>query len=202
MRRFMSASAVAVLLFAVGCGSDDESEPASQQDHPTMGHAGGAAEAKSIDLAFAQAMIPHHESAVEMAEIARDRAESDFVRSLADAIVQTQSAELETLRAKESELLQAGADAGDLRMDHATMGMDADPSDLREANPFDPAFIELMIPHHEGAIAMAEMELEKGSDTELLSLARAIISAQEREITAMEDHRSAPASGDGSHHSG
>jgi uncharacterized protein (DUF305 family) len=60
----------------------------------------------------------------------------------------------------------------------------------------------MTIPHHESAVAIAQMELEKGSDRELQALARQIISAQEREIAAMEDHQNARGAGDGSHYSG
>lgn len=51
----------------------------------------------------------------------------------------------------------------------------------------DQHFIEQMIPHHEGAIAMAKVALEKSSRPEIISLASGIISAQEREITNMQD---------------
>lgn len=46
-------------------------------------------------------------------------------------------------------------------------------------------FIEQMIPHHEGAIEMAKLALERSKRPEILSLANAIIEAQQREITDM-----------------
>jgi uncharacterized protein (DUF305 family) len=95
-------------------------------------------------------MIPHHESAVEMAEIAQGRGESRFVKQLADDIVGTQNIEIDTLRAQDAELEQAGIETGELDMDHDMMSMDEDPPVLRAAEPFDRRFIALMIPH-EGA---------------------------------------------------
>jgi uncharacterized protein (DUF305 family) len=61
-------------------------------------------------------------------------------------------------------------------------GMDHNISMLETADPFDPAFLEMMIPHHEGAITMAKAQLANGSDHELKQLAQGIITAQQREI--------------------
>jgi uncharacterized protein (DUF305 family) len=81
------------------------------------------------------------------------------------------------------------------------MGMDDDPAMLQDADPFDAEFIDMMIPHHEGAIAMANVELEQGKDPELKALARDIVDAQEREIAEMREHVDAP-DDDAMHHSG
>lgn len=178
------AVSMAILTLAVaGCGSDD-SESA----------AGG----NGTDRAFARAMIPHHESAVQMAEIAQQRGESQFVKDLADDIVGTQNAEIETLRAQDAELEQAGVEPGDLGVDENMMGMEGDPSMLQSADPFDREFIDMMIPHHEGAIEMAKVELDKGADPDLKALAEDVIDAQQREIAAMREHLNGGADGEDS----
>lgn len=81
------------------------------------------------------------------------------------------------------------------------MGMDGDMSMLETATPFDPAFLTMMIPHHEGAVAMAKAELAKGKDPELKQLAQTIITAQQREIREMRAEGDA-GSGSTDEHSG
>ena len=51
----------------------------------------------------------------------------------------------------------------------------------------DQDFVAMMIPHHQGAIAMAEVELRYGHDPFLRKLAQDIIAAQDHEIAAMQD---------------
>lgn len=52
---------------------------------------------------------------------------------------------------------------------------------------FDRAFIQMMIPHHQGAIDMAELALENAKHEEMKQLARDIIEAQQREIDMMKE---------------
>lgn len=175
-RKILPALAVAGALLGAGCG-DSSDDSASQ-----------ATGGNPVDRAFVADMIPHHESAVQMAQIAQRRGSSEFVKKLADDIVRTQNAEISTLRAADQRLKSAGVSAGSLGVPQHMMGMDDDPASLKTATPFDRAFIRMMIPHHEGAIVMAKAEMAKGSDSELKTLAGDIIKAQEREIGEMREH--------------
>ena len=87
----LSALAVLVALTFAACGSDEET---------SAGSGGG----NSTDRAFAADMIPHHESAIEMAEIAQERGESEFVKTLAANIIESQSEEIKTLKSEDSSL--------------------------------------------------------------------------------------------------
>lgn len=162
-------------LALAGCGSDEGSSA----------DAGG----NGTDRAFVVAMVEHHGSAVEMAEIAQDRGTSPFVKKLAGDIVRTQNAEMATMRREDEGLDVAGVKPGDLGIPEHQMGMTGDPAMLRDVRPFDRAFIDMMIPHHQGAIRMARVEMDKGSDPELKKLAGEVVDAQTREIKEMNAHR-------------
>lgn len=178
--RTWTACAVALLIaiaaMAAGCGSDEGSKKSS------------AASGNATDRALVEQMVPHHRSAIEMAAIARTQATSSFVKTLAAGIASSQQAEIAQMRRVDRRLADAGIAQGDLGMSHEKMGMAMDAQMLRGAKPFDDKFIAMMIPHHEGAVAMARVELAKGSNGELKQLARSIIRVQQREISAMRAH--------------
>ena len=164
---------IAVAAIAAGCGSDD--------DHDMAGSAGNA-----TDTAFVNDMVPHHESAVEMAELARERAEHPELRKLADDIIAAQNREIETMKSVKADLADGH---GHMSGDEHSRGMAMDPHELRNAKPFDRAFIDMMIPHHAGAVTMAKEELDKGENPTLRGLADDIVAAQAREIAQMREWR-------------
>ena len=163
-------------LTVAGCGDDSSSDT------------GASAAGNAVDRAFIADMVKHHQSAVAMATIAQERGESAFVKQLADDIVRTQDEEIDVMRGEDQTLAEAGIEKGSLGVAEHMMGMDADVASLKTAKPFDKAFIAEMLPHHEGAVTMAEAELSKGKSTKLKLVAQDIITAQEREIAAMRKH--------------
>jgi uncharacterized protein (DUF305 family) len=172
-RAALLPAALATVLLAVGCGGDDESGPT------------GEVRANGTDVAFVNAMIPHHEQGVDAADLALSRAQHRPLERLAEEIVQVQSVELGTLRSVRDVVDEAGVEEGDLGLSEEEMGTHPDPAELRNASDFDCAFLELMIPHHEGAIRMARKELEGGIHAELRRMSEDIIDTQGFELQQM-----------------
>src|SRR3546814_148581 len=149
------------------------------------------AEFNDADVAFAQQMIPHHQQAVEMAQLAADRAERQEVKDLAARVEAAQAPEIARL---EGWLGEWGEDLPmeGMDMDHGQDGMgmmsDKDMSMLESASgaEFDRLFLEMMVRHHSGAIDMAEEELRDGQHPGALEMAPEIKDTQEAEVADME----------------
>ena len=170
-------AAVVVLAFAAsGCGDDEDDGAASASGNTT-------------DTAFVADMVPHHQGAIEMAKMAQEEGEHAEIKQLARDIIAAQQSEIGVLERAGRELDQERVKRGHLGMSDAEMGMDHDMSMLESADEFDKAFIDMMIPHHEGAIRMARMEIADGEHATLRKLADDIIAAQGREIAQMRDWR-------------
>jgi len=151
---------------------------------------------ETFDLRFIDGMILHHQGAIAMAEAALEHSDREEIRKLAQAIVVAQQTEIEQMQ----QWRQAWyPDAGpEMVMYHAEMGhtmamseemkaammMDVDLGVADEA--FDRRFLEAMIPHHEGALVMAEQVLERSDRTEMQELARNILTTQQQEIEQMQ----------------
>jgi uncharacterized protein (DUF305 family) len=169
-RALSTAAAVLLLALSIGiaacCGDETDGR-------------GNAA-----DAAFAADMAVHHEGAIEMAQLAVERGERDEIQQLAQDIIAAQEAEIETMERLRAELPEP--DEAD-RRSPGEMGMEMDAAMLEDAKPFDKAFIEMMVPHHEGAIDMAEELRAEGEHPELQAMAADIISSQRAEIDQMRE---------------
>lgn len=195
MRHFTRARTAAVALglalALAGCSDNDKS---SNDDGQAAGPTGK--EFNQADVEFAQQMIPHHRQAVEMAELAEQRAGSAEVEELAAAIAAAQGPEIETMSGwlsawgEEVPEETSGMDHGDSAMEEMPgMMSDEDIAQLEAANgaPFDQAFLTKMIEHHEGAVEMAETEQAEGKNTDAITLAGKIRADQTAEIQTMQD---------------
>ncbi|HPE11331.1 MAG TPA: DUF305 domain-containing protein [Actinomycetota bacterium] len=160
----------------------------------------------NADVVFAQSMIPHHEQAVEMADLALapNAGASAQVRDLARQIKGAQAPEIQQmtgwLNGWGAPTAMPGSDgSNDLgAMDHSghdmagmTMAGMMTADDMRalaaaSGTEFDRLWLEMMIAHHEGAIAMAGQVDTTSQDPQVKALADAIVIAQNEEITTMQ----------------
>lgn len=172
--------------------------PAAMNETASVPMTGGALDALFIDM-----MVPHHQGAVEMAKIALERGEHPEILAMAEAIIASQQAEIDQMKAWKlawygssdtppmSAMPAMEEMPGMGGMGHA-MDMQAEVDALRGApEPFDLAFINAMIPHHQSAIDAAQKVLDSAEHPEIKALAQAIIDAQQKEIEQMEEWRKA-----------
>lgn len=188
MRTTVLAAALSLTaLFGAACSSDDSTVTAPEEDAAVAKH-------NEADVVFAQGMIPHHEQAVEMAQLAADRAESDQVLDLAERIEAAQEPEIEEMTAW-LDAWDEDVPSGSGMDDHSGMDMgpgtgmmsaeDMEALDASSGSEFDQMFLEMMILHHEGALEMAEAELADGEYPDALALAQRILDTQQAEIDEM-----------------
>lgn len=176
--------------------SSDEHEMA---DH-SMSMDLGPADA-DFDLRFIDAMVLHHQGAVNMAKEAQQKSKRPEIQQLADDIIKAQEREITQLQqwrkswysnAGEKPVAYSDSMRHTMSMSNKqikSMRMDLD---LGEADAkFDLRFIDGMIPHHEGALVMAQEALNKSNRPEIQKLAQEIVSSQQKEIDQMKKWRQA-----------
>lgn len=182
--------AAAMLALLGACGGDEEASKSPEATGPSSSSV-------PFDQAFIDAMVPHHRSAIEMATAAKTRGltQPDLV-TIADDILVSQQREIDQMldwRAQWFGSRKLGPVLPEvLGVSESVAGMDhGGPDEILEATDADATFAELMIPHHESAVTMAEVALRKAQHQELQQLAKDIIAAQKREIDMMEEHAGA-----------
>lgn len=148
----------------------------------------------SVDATFIEGMIPHHEGAIEMANLALLNAKTDEVKNLSKNIIASQQKEIDDMKTwyKEwfGEDVSTASNSSSMTTEggHDMMHMDSmsgDMAKLEVSTSFDKDFVEQMIPHHEMAIMMAQTMLRTTSRNEMKVLAQTIIDSQTMEIEQM-----------------
>lgn len=198
--KFALPGALVALAFTAGCGSsmDDHNmgsaaTPAASSS-PTAGSGASATPAagphNDADVMFATMMIPHHTQAIEMSDLVLAKTGIDAkVVDLATRIKAAQGPEVDQMHGW---LAGWGVDpsAGGMGgMDHGSDGMmnQADMDALKDADGDQATelFLTGMVKHHQGAVQMAQTELDDGSNPDAKKLAETIITTQKTEITEM-----------------
>jgi len=197
MKKFgLTAIALTTTALLLGaCGSSDMGSMdmgSSDSSSVDMGYSiPESADFNDADVMFAQMMIPHHEQAIEMSDIALDpnTGASAAVIALATQIKGAQDPEISQMK---NLLTTWGMPMEMGSMDHSSMmdGMlsleEMDTLGQLKGAEFDKAWAKGMIAHHEGAIAMANDVLANGKNSEILALANAVVSGQSTEIETLK----------------
>ncbi|MFM2115340.1 MAG: hypothetical protein RI908_1081 [Actinomycetota bacterium] len=189
MKKTLSLMAVALVAVLAACGSNS-SDTAGGSDATTASTT-ATNTFNNADVMFAQMMIPHHEQAIEMSDMALDptMGASEEILDLATQIKDAQDPEITQMK----NLLMAWnkPEAADSGMNHSSMMSGMMSSDemaelgKKMGKDFDVAWAEAMIAHHEGAIEMANTVLDDGTNADIRALAQAVIKGQQAEIETL-----------------
>ena len=208
-KRITATLAGLVLTATLAACADQGATPPAATTSPTGSTSATATESESAsasassevsadhndqDTTFAQMMIIHHEGAIEMSQLAIERAESPEVVALAERIAEAQGPEIEEMTAWLSAWGEDVSPGGHGGMDMGGMDMNGMSQeemmtqlDGMSGADFDQAFLEAMIAHHEGAIEMSEQQVADGQNPDAVALAEKIIDDQRAEITEMRE---------------
>lgn len=190
-----SALAITALLATFGATQPANAAPtpAPMSESNTMKMGMGAAG----DISFTQMMLPHHQQAIQMSNLALKHAKSPLVLALAKQIKAAQTPESTMLRA----WLKGWGAPMSPAMDHSSSGSmsgmtagstgmmnEADIAKLARARGtnFDNKWLQMMITHHQGAIASSRQVLKTTSNALVQKLAKSIIAGQSTEIATMK----------------
>jgi uncharacterized protein (DUF305 family) len=136
----------------------------------------------NFETKFMTDMIDHHAMAVHMAEMCVEKAIHEELRTTCEAIIATQSQEIELMQSWLSRwygiTYEPQMKPGAMRQMEKMMAMSSE--------EFEIAFMEEMIRHHEGAIREAEQCLKRAYHEDLIDLCQNIIETQSAEIAEME----------------
>ncbi|WP_435737694.1 DUF305 domain-containing protein [Cellulosimicrobium sp. PMB13] len=198
-RVLVPAIALVTAASLAACSNDEEPghDMASMSPSTEAGDQESPAEGdwfNQQDVDFAQMMIPHHEQAIEMSDVIVAKEGVDpQITDLANQIKDAQGPEIAQLTTWLEEWGSPLPESDSMgSMDHGSMdGMmsDEDMQALQDAQGAEAGrlYLEQMIVHHQGAIEMAQTEVDEGKNEDAVAMAQQIVDTQQAEISTMED---------------
>ncbi len=174
-------SSFAVLALLAGC--TNTTQDTSHGDHGDHSdHSETMETMGETETMFATMMIPHHQQAIDMSELALTNSDNQDVRKLAQQIIDAQAHEIEQMQT------WIDGHGHEVHGDHEMAGMASEEDMAKlatlESPEFDELFLNLMIVHHEGALEMVSM-LDGTDKAEAKELAQHIVEVQKAEIELM-----------------
>lgn len=159
-----------------------------------------------VDQHFIEMMIPHHQDAIAMADLALIRGKRPEVKKIALAIKKEQTREIQEMRTWYKQWFGKevpphsmtdmgmmgdhhqgqGTGSGMMGQGQGMMSMTTDFDALKKAPDFDKEFVRQMIPHHQMAVRMAQMASGRAAHPEVRTLAQSIIRYQNAELAQMQ----------------
>lgn len=193
----LASTALITALALTGCGQNDNpgmSEMDQGSSHSSPSPSEADADFNAADEMFVTMMIPHHQQAIEMADLILGKDGIDErVVALAQQVKDAQGPEIETMQGwlQEWGLPSPDTSAGGMHgMDHGGgMMSEEDMTAMATATGVEATrlFLQGMIEHHNGAITMAEAELDGGQNPDSLKLAQQVIDGQRAEVVTMQE---------------
>lgn len=147
-----------------------------------------------VDSDFARGMIPHHQGAVDMAQIVLRYGKDPEIKAFAEWVILAQEQEIARMQnwlyrrgaAEPSATTEAVKATKEYQRSMEAMARMHSGMAIDYTGDADLDFVRGMIPHHQGAIDMANIEITSGGDPEMLKLAHNIIASQNQEIAKMQ----------------
>jgi uncharacterized protein (DUF305 family) len=189
---------VALVVALCACDGADRDRPAAGEKVPGTDGTGigtDTAGTAAYDVRFLDTIVPHHDEAIEMARIATQKATDPDLREMARTMLREQEAAKAQLGGWRDAWYAGAANAHDMGLP-GTSSMHMDMAKLRAATDeaFDRQFVEMMIPHHEGGVAMSRDAAAKAEHPELRAKAQEMADEQERELEELRRLQSKTAS--------
>jgi uncharacterized protein (DUF305 family) len=168
----------------------------SGQGHAGHGQAAGKpATSSPYDLQFLDTMTEHHQHGLEMAKLAVEKASHAELKTLAQKMMSDQQKEINQMKGWRDQWYAGQPKSVNMNMPGMSHHMDMSKLQAASGHEFDMMFLDMMIPHHQGAIDMSRDALRKAQHPEVKTLARQAISKQQKEKQTMTKWKSAWGSG-------
>lgn len=192
LRYLLTASILIATIAAIGCRKEaTDTQASTSQDPPATAPAATTAGAP-YDQQFIDMMSKHHRGAIQMAQMAQGKIENSGLKDLAKRIPIDQQKEIDQMKSWRDQWYPGAAIAEDMNMPGMSSGMNMDTShmeSMKAGRGYDAMFIDMMVSHHESAVAISRDAIGKAEHQEIKALAQQIIDAQTKEIDQMKKWR-------------